>query len=256
MDCTALEKLLERDTDTPTILISSAGTVNSGDFDDMKVITALQKRFDFWWHVDGAFGAFAASVPGLSHLVDGWEAADSITVDGHKWLNVPYDNGFYFIKKAHSTLQMNCFQNANAPYLGERLENFSYSNFGPENSRRLRALPVWFALKTYGAEGFQKLFERNIAQAQKLGALIEASEDFELLAPVRLNIVAFALKNEALQSDFTKSLIATRRVFMTPTKIFGRTATRAALVNWQTRDEDIDISWAEMQRALREVTRL
>lgn len=238
----------------PFILISSGGTVNTVDFDDFKSISQLKEKYNFWWHIDAAFGGFAALSPDYSHLVEGWENADSITMDGHKWLNVPYDNAFFFIRKAHRQLHVETFQNSNAPYLGDPLENFNYMNFLPENSRRLRALPAWFTLKAYGNAGYLEIVERNIQCARQLGNFIRESDHLELLAPVRLNTVCFSLKNEndpAKVQQFLDTLNDRGKVFMTPTIFNKRKGIRAALVNWRTNSKDVLIVQEEMEKVVR-----
>jgi glutamate/tyrosine decarboxylase-like PLP-dependent enzyme len=235
------------------ILISSAGTVNTVDFDDFEAISMLRKKYSFWWHIDAAFGAFAICSPDYSYLLKGWEDADSITVDCHKWLNVPYENAFFLVKKEHQYLQAETFQNSNAPYLGNPLENFSYLNFLPENSRRLKALPVWISLKAYGAKGQQEMVENCIAMARQFGQYIENSKGFTLLAPVRLNTVCFTLKAEAHQekvSEYLTLLNRTGRVFMTPTVYRHQNGIRAAFVNWRTTATDLAIATEEMECAL------
>jgi glutamate/tyrosine decarboxylase-like PLP-dependent enzyme len=142
IDIEDLENKIKELNGEPFLLISSAGTVNTTDFDNFQAIAKLREKYDFWWHIDAAFGAFAVCSPKYKHLLNGWESADSITVDCHKWLNVPYESAVFFVKGKHKILQTETFQNSNAPYLGNPLENFSYLNFLPENSRRLKALPV------------------------------------------------------------------------------------------------------------------
>lgn len=239
----------------PFILISSAGTVNTADFDDFEAIAALKEKYNFWWHIDGAFGGFAAVSEKYKHYVKGWEGADSITIDCHKWLNVPYESAFYLIKKEHINLQIETFQNSNAPYLGNALENFNYLNVLPENSRRLRALPVWFSLKAYGKEGFRDLIEDSTALALHFGnALIE--NDFELLAPIRLNNVCFTLKGEHNQekvSQFLSVLNDTGKVFMTPTVYQNRKGIRASFVNWRTTEDDVKLVIEEMLEVLSKI---
>ncbi|MBF2709538.1 pyridoxal phosphate-dependent decarboxylase family protein [Flavobacterium soyangense] len=233
------------------ILISNAGTVNTTDFDDFKKINKLRKKFNFWWHIDGAFGAFAVCSPKYKHLLKGWENADSITVDCHKWLNVPYESAVFFVKEKHKILQTETFQNSNAPYLGNPLENFSYLNFLPENSRRLKALPVWFSLNAYGKKGYQDIVENSAEMANLFGAFIEKSEMFELLAPVRLNNVCFTLsgmENQDKISTFLTQLNETEKVFMTPTVYNDKKGIRASFVNWRTTKQDIEIAITEMER--------
>lgn len=242
IDIADLEEKILALNGTPFILITSAGTVNTVDYDDFKAIAALREKYDFWWHIDAAFGAFAVLSPDHAHLLQCWEQADSITIDGHKWLNVPYENAFFFIKEKHKMLQVETFQNSNAPYLGDPLDNFNYLNFLPENSRRLKALSAWFSLKAYGRKGYEEIVCRNIKQAKSLGAFIEASDYFELLAPVRLNTACFSLKgvdDTAKINNFLSRLNDTGKVFMTPTSFRGKAGIRASLVNWRTTDEDV-----------------
>jgi len=225
------------------------GTVNAADFDDFRAIVKLKEKYNFWWHIDAAFGGFAAVSDKTKHLIEGWEGADSITIDCHKWLNVPYESAFYLIKEKYTPLQIETFQNSNAPYLGNPLENFNYLNVLPENSRRLKALPVWFSLLAYGKKGFQDIVENSIAMALKFGDYINENENLELLAPTRLNNVCFTLKgihNQEKVSWFLENLNDTGIVFMTPTLYQNRKGIRASLVNWRTTEDDIRIVINEM----------
>lgn len=249
VDINDLERKIRQLNGQPFILLTSGGTVNTVDFDDMAAIASLKEKHNFWWHIDAAFGGFAVLSPDHAHLLDGWEGADSITIDGHKWLNVPYESAFFFVKEKHKYLQVETFQNSNAPYLGDPLENFNYLNFLPENSRRFKALAAWFSLRAYGREGYRELVTRNIRQAQNMGKFIEESDDFELLAPVRLNTVCFTLKGEDNHvNEFLHALNDTGKVFMTPTFFRGKAGIRAALVNWRTTDEDISLVQNLMQK--------
>jgi glutamate/tyrosine decarboxylase-like PLP-dependent enzyme len=256
IDIEALENEMQLLNGQPFILISSGGTVNTVDFDDFLSIGRLKKKYNFWWHIDAAFGGFAALLPSYNHLIAGWEHADSITIDGHKWLNVPYESAFFFVKDQYKYLQVETYQNSNAPYLGDPLENFNYLNFLPENSRRFKALPAWFTLKAYGKEGYREIIERNINSAQQLGAFIQESEHFELLAPVRLNTVCFTLKNETNPAKiqvFLDTLNESSKVFMTPTVFNQRKGIRAALVNWRTTEKDVLIVQEEMRKAFQQI---
>lgn len=254
IDLNDLEKQILKLKGQPFILISSGGTVNTVDFDDFEGILKLKDKYHFWWHIDAAFGAFAACAPAYRPLLKGWEEADSITVDCHKWLNVPYENAFFLVKKEHRLLQIASFQNSNAPYLGDPLENFNYLNFLPENSRRLKALPAWFSLKAYGAKGYQDIVESCIARAQELASFIEEEDAFELLAPVRLNTVCFGLKGELYKDqvfEYLRILNDKGVVFMTPTIYDGRQAIRAAFVNWRTTTDDVLIAIDSLKQALK-----
>jgi glutamate/tyrosine decarboxylase-like PLP-dependent enzyme len=253
IDISDLENRIAKLNGAPFILISSAGTVNTVDFDDFGAIARLKLKYNFWWHIDGAFGAFASCSPRYKHLLDGWEFADSITVDCHKWLNVPYESAVFLINETHNVLQMETFQNSNAPYLGNPLENFSYLNFLPENSRRLKALPVWFTLRAYGKTGYREIVENSVELARQFGNYIDYSTKFVLMAPVRLNNVCFTLRGEENQdrvSEFLFKLNDTGKVFMTPTVYNGKKAIRAAFVNWRTTEQDVKLVIKEMEQII------
>lgn len=253
IDIADLEENIKKLNGQPFILISSAATVNTADFDDFEAILKLKEQYNFWWHIDAAFGGFAAVSNKYKHLVEGWEGADSITIDCHKWLNVPYESAFYLIKKDHINLQIETFQNSNAPYLGNALENFNYLNVLPENSRRLRALPVWFSLVAYGKEGFCDIVEKSTALALHFGNALIEDGTFELLAPIRLNNVCFTLKgneNQDKVAQFLTKLNDGGKVFMTPTVYENRKGIRASFVNWRTDENDIKIVIQEMTEVL------
>jgi glutamate/tyrosine decarboxylase-like PLP-dependent enzyme len=253
MDIADLEVKLQENKDFPVIVISSGGTVNTVDFDDMQAIADLQKQYVFYWHIDAAFGAFAACSEKYSHLLNGWQFADSITVDCHKWLNVPYDSAIYLVNEKHTALQLQTFQNSNAPYLGDPATDFSFLNFGPENSRRLRALPAWFALQAYGRNGFGWIVENNIALANQFAQLLEQKTIFKLTAPVRLNVVCFSVADEENRSSrlalILEKLKISGKLFITPTSYKGEPCLRAAFVNWRTTEEDILIAIDELIKA-------
>jgi glutamate/tyrosine decarboxylase-like PLP-dependent enzyme len=245
IDIEALKAWLAANSHHPVIVLASAGTVNTVDFDDLQALAVLKEQYGFWLHVDAAFGAFATCHPDSRRLIAGWEAADSITVDAHKWLNVPYESGMIFCR--HASLQLDTFKNSGAAYLGDPSLSFRYSNYTPENSRRLRALPAWFSLVAYGAEGYAAIVSNNIRQAKRLGQLIEESDAFTLLAPVYLNGVCFTLKDPNETDDFMEALANSGKGYMTGTFYNGVPAIRASFVNWRTTDDDVEAVWHIMQ---------
>lgn len=242
VDVAALAAALDALDGRPAIVVANSGTVNTVDFDELRAIAALRERFPFWLHVDGAFGAFAALSPQHADLVDGLAAADSICIDLHKWLNVPYDAAVQFTR--HRDLQLRVFQNA-AAYLPAPADTLDFGHLVPENSRRLRALAAWFTLRAYGRDGYREIVQRNISGAQRLGALLIETGLVRLLAPVRLNVVCFTLvdrpTDERVQA-LVRAVADGGETFVTPTVYDGQPAVRAAFSNWRTTDADVELA--------------
>ncbi|MGW2485939.1 pyridoxal phosphate-dependent decarboxylase family protein [Streptomyces sp. NPDC001606] len=238
VDVAALEAALAGLDGRPAIVVANAGTVNTVDFDDLRAIAALKERHRFWLHVDAAFGAFAALSPEYAALVDGLDAADSVCVDLHKWLNVPYDAAVQFTRRRD--LQVAVFHNA-SPYLGLPVGEPDFLHLTPENSRRLRALPAWFSLVAYGRAGHREIVERNVSLARRLGAGVDALPGLRLLAPVRLNVVCFTLAEDPTEkrvAELARAVAATGEAFLTPTVYGGVPGLRAAFSNWRTTEAD------------------
>lgn len=239
IDVSALDSALAALKGEPAIVVASAGTVNTVDFDDLRAVVALKTRYPFWLHVDAAFGAFAALTPEYAALVDGLDLADSICIDLHKWLNVPYDAAVQFTRRRD--LQVRVFQNS-AAYLGLPTENPDFVHLTPENSRRLRALATWFALAAYGRSGHAEIVERNIRLARSLGEQIGRQEGLRLLAPTRLNVVCFTLADQPNEERINAYVRAVRdlgEVFITSTVYQGVWGLRVAFTNWRTSEQDL-----------------
>ncbi|MDY7093204.1 MAG: pyridoxal-dependent decarboxylase [Acidobacteriota bacterium] len=233
----------------PAIVVANSGTVNTCDFDDLQAIASLRDQYRFWLHVDGAFGAVAAASPRYRALLDGLEGADSITVDAHKWLNVPYDCGVVLTQ--HLELQGAAFQSAGA-YLPPEVAPDTFLHLTPENSQRLRALSVWMTLAAYGSDGYSRMVERCCDLAAQLGKRIESSDAFRLLAPVRLNGVCFTLSGEpstAAVGAFLTRLRESGAAFLTGTTYRGVPAARVSITNWRTEEADLEATWTAMLQA-------
>jgi glutamate/tyrosine decarboxylase-like PLP-dependent enzyme len=248
IDIVELENYLKSNPE-PVIVVANAGTVNTVDFDDLEAIGSLKKKYNFWMHVDGAFGGFAACSEKYKKLMNGINHADSVTIDAHKWLNVPYDAAMQFTR--HKNIQVKVFQNQ-AAYLGDPSLMPDSMHFTPENSRRFRALPSWFTLIAYGKEGYRDIVERNCSVAYTLGERLNNSGDFRLLAPVRMNVVCFTFKKNDITMEEVRAFLNTVRddgsVFFTPTQYNGTPGIRAAISNWQTSMADVDLAFDALKR--------
>lgn len=247
VDVAALDAALAGLGGRAAIVVANAGTVNTGDFDDLRAIAELKRRHPFWLHVDAAFGGLAVLSDEHAHLLDGLAEADSVCVDLHKWLNVPYDSGLQFTRRRD--LQVEVFQNS-AAYLGEPGERPEFVHLTPESSRRLRALTAWFSLTAYGVAGHREIVARNIASARDLGARLAELPGVRLCAPVRLNVVCFSVPGDV--HAVAGAVADTGEAFLTPTVYDGVPALRAAFSNWRTETADVDRIFAVLERAVAE----
>ena len=247
LDADALEQALRGLEGAPAILVAAAGDVNAGGFDPIAAMGDLAEEHGAWLHVDGAFGLFAAVSPSTRDLVSGIDRAHSVAVDGHKWLNVPYDCGAAFVHDAE--LHRGAFT-AGAAYFGsEEPDRPVFSFLAPEMSRRARAFAVWATLRAYGRSGYRAMVERHLQLAQRLGEQIEASPELELLEDVALNVVCFRFRPpgvaeeelDELNRRLGQAVLEDGRVFFGTTVYGGKVAFRPAIVNWRTRPEDVDL---------------
>jgi len=253
IDIAALEAELQALDGQPVIVVGNAGTVNTVDFDDLVALASLKQRYSFWLHIDAAFGAFAALVPEEAHLTHGLDAADSVCIDLHKWLNVPYDCAVQYSRRRD--LQARVFMNSSA-YLGMPGENPDFVHLTPENSRRLRAVATWFSLAAYGRAGHAEIVHRNIRLARQLGDRIAVQPGLKLLAPTRLNVVCFSLAENPTEARTNAYMQAVRdlgEVFITTTFYAGTWGLRVAFCNWRTSDDDIQRVFESLVTAIKEI---
>ena len=257
LDIDAMSKALDALDGSPAMVVVNAGEVNAGEFDPVEEMSDLARQHNCWVHVDGAFGLFAAASPRTAHFVKGVEKADSVTVDGHKWLNVPYDSGYAFVRD-HG-LMARAFRYS-ADYLpDENSGRPTMGAIGPESSRRARSFAVWATLKAYGREGQRRIVEHCLDIAQHFAAKVRAADDFDLMNDPQLNIVSFrynpgGMSEEALDAFNEKlgdAVLADGRFLVGTSRMGQRTIFRPAFSNWRTRQEDVE----EMLDVMREVAK-
>jgi glutamate/tyrosine decarboxylase-like PLP-dependent enzyme len=247
IDLGALEDALRELGGAPAIIIATAGEVNGGEFDPIDRLAELAEQYGSWLHVDGAFGLFAAVSERTAGLVSGIERAHSVISDGHKWLNVPYDCGFAFVRDRGRLARTFSLDAAYLPPPDDPRPNMGF--LGPESSRRARSLAVWATLRAYGRNGYRELIERHLDLAQRLADRVDAADDLERLAEVELNIVPFRFRPRDVAEDELNDLnerlgaaiLEDGRVYVGTTRYGGRVAFRPAIVNWRTREADVDL---------------
>jgi glutamate/tyrosine decarboxylase-like PLP-dependent enzyme len=230
--------------DDRTIVCLQAGNVNSGAFDPAAEVCRRARDAGAWVHVDGAFGLWAAASPRYSHLVEGFEAADSWATDAHKWPNVGYDCGVAFVRDP-AVLRATMAIGASYFTPGEQREPSQYT---PEMSRRARGVELWAALRSLGRSGLADLVERTCVHAQRFAAGLR-ERGYEILNDVVINQVLVSFGS----SDATRAVIeAVQRdgtCWCGGTEWHGRAAMRISVSSWATTGDDVEACLAAVARA-------
>jgi glutamate/tyrosine decarboxylase-like PLP-dependent enzyme len=217
-------------------------------------------------HVDASYGGFATLAPSARHLLEGIGEADSISLDPHKWLYLPVDCGCVLYRDpetaratfAHDAEYTRIIpEEAEAEAAAE--EAFAFWDYGPELSRRFRALKVWMTLKAVGVRAFGEAIEKDLACARHLESQVRASDDFEMLAAVELSIFCFrhlpselrGAPDERLDAWNERLLVALQRdgsSYVSNARIGGKFCLRGCVMNHRTTVQDIDILLADLRR--------
>jgi aromatic-L-amino-acid decarboxylase len=251
----------------PFCVVGAAGTTNTGSIDDLDALADICQQEKLWFHVDGAFGAWAKLAPKARDKMVGLERVDSLALDLHKWMYMPYEIGCVLVRderqhrKAFSlTPDYLAHGDGSLGLTGGDLPWFS--DYGFQLSRGFRALKAWMSLKEHGSRKYARLIQQNIDQARYLGELIKASPQLELSAPVTLNVVCFRYVapevGDAELDEINKQIaiqLQERGVaVLSGTVINGRQVLRAANANHRSRREDFDILVREVLRIGKELT--
>ena len=239
--------------DLPFLVVGTAGSVSTGAIDPLMELAAVCRESGAWFHVDGAYGAFAAAVPGFSNQFRGLEEADSVAVDPHKWLYAPLEAGCVLVRNPDVLRQTFSYH---PPYYHFDQEVVNYFEQGPQNSRGFRALKVWLALRQVGRSGYVRMIGDDIQLAQELSRQLAKESELEVLTQ-SLSITTFRyvpteLKNQRgtddaerylnqLNQELLGRLEKCGKVFLSNAYIGGRFALRVCIVNFRTSLEDISI---------------
>lgn len=254
MDLSALRKQIEADKaagDLPCIVVGTAGSVSTGAVDRLQDVSALCREHGIWFHVDGAYGGFAAALPEASADLRALSLADSVAVDPHKWLYAPLEAGCALVRDPAALRAAFAYH---PPYYHFAQHALNYVDFGPQNSRGFRALKVWLAMKQAGAAGYRAMIAEDIRLSQLMAAEVSKHPEFELFTQ-ELSIATFRyvpedLRSkagepateshlEALNRELVDRLQRGGEAFVSNAVIGGRYVLRACIVNFHTTESDV-----------------
>jgi glutamate/tyrosine decarboxylase-like PLP-dependent enzyme len=226
----------------PAIICAQVGNVNTGACDPVGEICDAAHGMDAWVHVDGAFGLWAAASPARRHLVNGVARADSWATDAHKWLNVPQDSGIAMVRQPQALRHAMSIAASYYPRPSSKREPMQW---GPESSRRARAVEIWAALRSLGTEGVTDLIERTCRHAVTFADGFRA-EGYEVLNDVVLNQVLISFGDDELTTRIIQDIQAEGTCWCGGTVWKGRGAMRISVSSWATTESDVERSLETM----------
>jgi glutamate/tyrosine decarboxylase-like PLP-dependent enzyme len=233
----------------PTIVCLQAGNVNTGAFDDIDAATAAARGHGAWVHVDGAFGLWATANPSTRHLTTGIERADSWAVDGHKWLNVPYDSGYAFC--AHPEAHAAAMSYTAAYLTGQGQGGLrAPSDYVFESSRRARGFATWAALRQLGRTGVAELVERCCSLARRFAEQLAAIDGVAVVNDVVLNQVLVSFGDDRRTDRIVADVQRSGECWMGATTWHDQRLMRISVSNWRTTPDDVDRSVAAIRAAI------
>jgi aromatic-L-amino-acid decarboxylase len=255
LDVAALRRHIEADIaarDVPCLVAGTAGSVSTGAVDPLPEISALCREYGVWFHVDGAYGGFAAAVPQAPDDLRGLSLADSVAVDPHKWLYAPLEAGCALVRDPEMLRAAFAYH---PPYyhFEERVTN--YVDYGPQNSRGFRALKVWLALRHVGAAGYREMIADDIRLSQAMAQAVSRHGELQLITR-ELSIATFRyvprdlrtklgdaqveLHLDALNRELVDRLQRGGETFLSNAVVGGHYVLRACIVNFHTAQTDVE----------------
>jgi glutamate/tyrosine decarboxylase-like PLP-dependent enzyme len=255
----------------PFFVVANAGTVNTGAFDPLAEVSEVARRFNLWMHVDASYGGFAALAPSAKDLFAGMREADSVALDPHKWLYLPVDCGCVLYRDPEAARATFAHEAEYTRVIEQEPdEAFAFWDYGPELSRRFRALKVWMMLRSVGVRALGEMVEKDLACARHLERLAQASDDFEMLAPVELSIFCFrylpprfkralavahgeerARLDEELDTLNERLLVDLQQdgsSYLSNARLGGRFSLRGCVMNYRTTFRDMEILLDDLRR--------
>ena len=236
----AVREALREHGDEICAVVATAGSTNFGIVDDIAGIAALKDEFDFWLHIDGAYGLTAMLAPEARSIFAGVERADSVIVDPHKWLFAPFDCCALIYRDPEAGRRAHT---QHAEYLDTLTEgdDYSPSDYSIQLTRRPRGLPLWFSLATYGVEAYREAVGATIALTRRIADEIAARPELRLVRDPQLSVVVFEREGweRADYDRWSAALLDSQRAFVVPSSHQGRPNTRFAILNPLTTFDDL-----------------
>jgi aromatic-L-amino-acid decarboxylase len=233
----------------PMCAVATVGTTSTTSSDPVAAIRAITQARKVWLHVDAAYAGPAAILPEFRSLLDPAHGAESIVVNPHKWLFVPIDLSVLYVRDPE--LLRRTFSLVADYLVTPETDVHNYMDYGLQLGRRFRALKLWFAIRTYGVHGLQDHLRAHIALAREFAGWVEQEPDCEIAAPYPLSVVCFRFAvpgrddaaADALNAAIMDDVNADGRIFISSTKLRGRTVLRLAIGNERTTREDVVLAW-------------
>jgi aromatic-L-amino-acid decarboxylase len=245
---------------TPFLIAASAGTTNTGAVDPLPALADLAARESLWLHVDAAYGGFFLLTEDGRRAMRGIERADSLVLDPHKGLFLPYGTGAVLVRDGEALRRAHSLTAEYMPRLQDDPDRVDFSQYSPELSRPFRGLRVWLPFKLYGAGVFRDALEEKLALARLAADRLRAMDGIEILAEPQLSLLAFRLapasaaeeELDALNHRFLERINARQRVFLTGTKLRGRFALRICVLSFRTHRDRMEQALEDVAAARRE----
>ena len=250
MDAAALERLIQQDQQNgllPWLVIASAGTTDTGAIDPLMEIGDISEKHGLWYHIDGAYGAFFTLTEDGKKLLRGMERSDSIVMDPHKGLFLPYGLGVVLVKDRQKLQAAHYYQ---ANYMQDALsdpEELSPADLSPELSKHFRGLRLWLPLKLHGLNPFRAALEEKLWLARYFHQKIQEVDGFEVGPYPDLSVVTYRyIPQNGDPNEFNRRLVQEihndGRVFISSTILDGKFTLRLAVLAFRTHLQTIDLA--------------
>jgi aromatic-L-amino-acid/L-tryptophan decarboxylase len=261
MDVEALERAIAADRDAgrrPIAIVATVGTTSSTSVDPVAAIADVAERDGLWLHVDSAYAGVVAILPERRAPFAGWERADSIVVNPHKWLFTPLDASLLLSRRMDQLRAAFSLQPEYLRTLDRTNPVHDYTEYQPQLGRRMRALKLWMQLRWFGMDGLRRRIEAHLAEAERFAGWVDADERWERLAPVPFSTVCFryrparlaadAAALDALNTQLMDAVNRTGEVFLSHTRLRDRFTIRLAIGNLRTEPRHVEHAWALLRR--------